>query len=117
MGRVVVCPVVDLAPGQRRVVTVDRRQICVVNSGGHFYAIRDLCPHQGSALSAGTISGTMLPSDPHRLRYGLDGRVIRCPWHAYEFDLETGRSLFDPEGVRVKTYPVSVDNGVLVLDA
>ena len=117
MRRVVVCPVGELPPGRRSVVTVDRRQICIVNSGGRYYAIRDLCPHQGSALSDGTVSGTMLPSDPQRLAYGLDGRVIRCPWHAYEFDLETGRSLFDPDGVRVKTYPVRVEDGLVVLDA
>jgi nitrite reductase (NADH) small subunit len=88
-----------------------------VNSGGRYFAVRDLCPHQGSALSAGTISGTMMPSDPHCLTYGLDGQVIRCPWHAYEFDLATGRSLFDPIGVRVKTYTVAVDDGLIVLDA
>ena len=35
---------------------------------------------------------------------------MRCPWHAWEFDLRTGRSWFDPERTRVKAYPVEVEH-------
>ena len=93
------------------------RDIAVFNVDGRFFALRDTCPHQGARLSAGAIGGTMLPSAPHEYVYGMDGRVIRCPWHKFEFDLETGCSLHDPEGMRVATYDVSVEAGVVVLDA
>ena len=32
--------------------------------------------------------------------------MLRCPWHQYEYDLETGRCLADPERLRVRTYRV-----------
>ena len=88
--RVAVCPVEELPPGELRAVDVDRRSICVINSGGRFYAVRNRCPHQGSQLAKGTVAGTMVPSAPHQLVYGMEGRVLRCGWHAWEFDLETG---------------------------
>jgi len=115
--RVQVCGATELAPGQRRAVEVGRRSICVLNSGGRFFAVRNRCPHQGSQLCFGTVGGTMLPSRPHQLVFGLEGQVLRCAWHAWEFDLETGRSLFDPEGKRVKVYPAGVDDGMVWVDA
>ena len=115
--RVAVCPVSELPPGELRAVDVDRRSICVINSAGRFYAVRNRCPHQGSQLAKGTVAGTMLPSAPHQLVYGMEGRVLRCGWHAWEFDLETGHSLFDPNGQRVKTYPAGVTDGMVWVDA
>ena len=45
------------------------------------------------------------------------GTLIRCPWHKFEFDLETGRALHDPERFRVKVYLVALEDGLVVLDA
>jgi nitrite reductase (NADH) small subunit len=45
----------------------------------------------------------------------MEGKVIRCPWHKFEFDLETGRSLHDPDRMRVATYQVAIENGCIVL--
>ena len=60
----------------------------------------------------------MLPSDPYEYRYGRESRVLRCPWHGWEFDLETGEKLFDvTERARVRTYPVSVEDGRVVINA
>ena len=59
----------------------------------------------------------MLPSDPLEYVWGLDDQILRCPWHGWEFDLETGKSLFDPEGERVKTYAVVVEGDRVVLEA
>jgi len=44
-------------------------------------------------------------------------KLLACPWHGWEFDLESGRSIFEPERIRVKTYPVTVDDGAIVIDA
>ena len=49
--------------------------------------------------------------------YGLEGRVLRGPWHGWEFDLESGRSLFKPRPGRVKVYVVTVDDGYVVVEA
>ena len=39
------------------------------------------------------------------------GEVVRCPWHGWEFDILTGRSLYNPHRVRVRRYEVSVERG------
>jgi 3-phenylpropionate/trans-cinnamate dioxygenase ferredoxin subunit len=51
----------------------------------------------------------MLPSAVGEFRYGLEGRIIRCPWHGWEFDLTTGKSVFKPDRVKLKVYPVTVE--------
>lgn len=117
MARTVVCRAEELPAGARRVVSVGGRSIGVLNVEGRYYALRDVCPHQGAPLCSGTVGGTMLPSAPYEYVFGLEGRILRCPWHGWQFDLETGRSLFDPERVRVKTYPVAVEDGLVVVDA
>jgi 3-phenylpropionate/trans-cinnamate dioxygenase ferredoxin subunit len=45
----------------------------------------------------------------------MDQRVIRCPWHGWEFDLETGRSLLEPRRFGLRTFRVSQDDGQVVL--
>jgi nitrite reductase/ring-hydroxylating ferredoxin subunit len=52
---------------------------------------------------------------PYDYEYTLDGRVLACPWHQWEFDLKTGRALFDPS-VRARTYPVVVEDGNIYID-
>lgn len=50
----------------------------------------------------------------YRIEAGRD--VLRCPWHAYEYDLDTGRSPSDPERVRVKSYAISVESGEVLVE-
>ena len=54
----------------------------------------------------------MLPSGPRAadLRYGMEHRVIRCPWHLWEFDVATGEALFGISTRRLVTYPVEVED-------
>ena len=117
MSRIAVCTTDELGPGERRIVRVDGREIGVFNVDGTLYAVRNRCPHQGAELCRGTVGGTMLPSRPHEYRFGLEGRVLRCPWHGWEFDLATGEKLFDPSlRMRVKTYPVVVEDGRIEIE-
>ncbi len=99
----------DIPPGERQIVTIGKRSIGVFNVDGRFYAVKNICPHQGGPLCQGTLSGTMLPAGPQEYIYGLEGRVLRCPWHGWEFDVTTGEMIFVPEPVRVKTYEVAVE--------
>jgi len=115
MTRHVLCSVDELRPGERMIVKVEGRSIGVFNVDGRLYALRNTCPHQGAPLCAGTLSGTMIPSDPQRYVYGKEDRVLRCPWHGWEFDIATGVSLFDPRK-RVHSYPVTVADGILVIN-
>lgn len=99
----------EFPPGEVRVRKVGRRDVCVVRTEDGFSAFRDQCPHQGAALSAGELTGTMLGSGPGEFCYGLEGRVIRCPWHRWEFSVEDGRSIGNVTSKRVVTYEVEVE--------
>jgi 3-phenylpropionate/trans-cinnamate dioxygenase ferredoxin subunit len=116
MAKHVVAPIAELPPGSRRIVTVAGRAIGVFNVGGTLYAVRNVCPHAGAPLCQGTVGGTLLPSEPGTATYGLEGRVLRCPWHGLEFDIATGEVLFVPTPYRVATYPVRVEDGQVVVE-
>jgi 3-phenylpropionate/trans-cinnamate dioxygenase ferredoxin subunit len=42
--------------------------------------------------------------------WARDGEILRCPWHGWEFDIKTGRSIFNPHRMRVKAYDVTVEH-------
>ena len=114
MGRHVVARVEEIPPGGRKIVRIEGREVGVFNLDGVFYALKNVCAHQGARVCLGKIVGTTLPSDVYEYRYGLEGRILRCPWHEWEYDITTGRSVFDPE-VRVVTYPVEVAGGEIAV--
>ena len=99
----------EIPPGARKIVEVAGRSIGVFNIGGSFYALRNRCPHQGGPLCAGRLSGLVVSTGPGELEYLRDGEILRCPWHGWEFDVKTGLSWIDPERLRVRTYPVTVE--------
>jgi 3-phenylpropionate/trans-cinnamate dioxygenase ferredoxin subunit len=104
-----------IGDGEMKQYLVGRVAILVLRKGDKYFALRDTCPHQGAPLSAGWLTGTALPSEPGSIDYGRSGEIIRCPWHNWEFDAFTGRSLHDPVKQRVRAYRVSIDDsGVFV---
>lgn len=108
--RHVIGPAADIPPGGRKIVEIGNRSIGIFNIEGSYHAIRNVCPHQGAPLCLGTLTGTMLPAAPREYTYGLEGRVLRCPWHSWEFDVTTGEMIFVPKPMRVKTYEVTVES-------
>lgn len=111
-----VCRVDDLAPGEKRRIVVGRRPIALCRTAsGEYYAVSDNCPHQGASMSAGALGGAMAAAEPGRYTWGRPGEVLRCPWHAWEFDVTTGCSLWGEAGVRLATYPVTIVDGDVVL--
>ena len=111
MASHVVATVDEIPPGRRKIVELDGRSIGIFNVGGEFLAVRNRCPHQGGPLCQGALFGVLESSGPGDYRYSRPGEMIRCPWHAWEFDLRTGASWFDPTGMRVKSYQVDVRDG------
>ncbi len=114
MARHVVARVEEIPPGGRKIVRVEGREVGIFNLDGQFYALKNACPHQGARVCLGKVMGTALPSDVYEFRYGLEGRILRCPWHEWEYDITTGQSVFDPN-VRVVTYPVEVEDGAVAV--
>ena len=87
----------DVAPGQVRVYEVQGRSIALCNVDGAFYAIDDVCTHDGGPLDQGEI----------------DGHQIECPRHGARFDVRNGRALTLPAVRPVRSYPVQVEDGVV----
>ncbi|PTQ73176.1 Rieske 2Fe-2S domain-containing protein [Pseudomonas sp. GV071] len=86
------------AAGQRALLAIGGQSIALFNLDGHFHAIADSCPHQGSSLCAGQ----------------LQGRVIQCRAHGLRFDLASGY-LLNSTALKVTTYPVEHDGEQLFI--
>ena len=96
-----VAPVDDFPPGTWKVVDVQGVMVAVFNVDGEYYAIEDMCTHDGSTLTGGK----------------LEGDVIECPRHGARFNLRTGAVLAPPAYEPVPTLRVRVHDGkVQVMD-
>jgi nitrite reductase/ring-hydroxylating ferredoxin subunit len=96
----------DLQPGNMKAFQVGKTRLVLCRHGETFAALRNICSHHQATLSEGLLGGTNVASEVGEYMYGRDGEVLRCPRHGYEFDINTGRSLHDPEHQRVKVYNV-----------
>ena len=84
----------DVPPGTGQVVMANGRALALFNVDGIFYALDNVCLHRGGPVGEGD----------------LDGVVVTCPWHGFQYDVTTGRNVFDPE-VGLETFPVRVEDG------
>jgi 3-phenylpropionate/trans-cinnamate dioxygenase ferredoxin subunit len=116
MERFVVARADEIAPGERKLVSVRGRDVVVFNVEGEYFALLDRCPHQGGSLCRGKLVGLVESDEPGSYRYHRAGEIIRCPWHGWEFDLRTGKSWCDPARTWVKSYPSSVQPGGRVVE-
>ena len=82
----------ELLPGGKKLVDLDGRAIAVFNVEGRYYAIDDVCTHDGGPLAEGE----------------LEGAEIRCPRHGARFDVRTGKALSFPAIEPVDTHPVEI---------
>ena len=89
----------------RLIARVEGREIGVLRAGNQLHAIRNRCPHHGGPLCLGMIREREGGTPGRYTQSGL--LVLRCPWHGWEFDLETGACPDDPS-LRVATYDVRV---------
>ena len=87
------CAVSDVAPGTGKLVAVDGTEIALFNVDGTFYALDNECPHRGGPLGEGD----------------LEGCIVTCPWHAWQYDVRTGESITDD--LKVARYDVKVEGG------
>ncbi len=82
----------ELPPGEKKLIDVDGRAIALFNVDGSFYAIDDICTHDGGPLAEGELKGC----------------EIQCPRHGARFDVRTGKALCMPAIEPVQTHPVKV---------
>jgi 3-phenylpropionate/trans-cinnamate dioxygenase ferredoxin subunit len=87
-----IAPVEECPPGERLFLSLDDQPVIVFNIAGRFFAIGDVCSHDGN----------LLDNAP------LEGHEIVCPRHGARFDVRTGKVMGLPAVVDVPAYPVRV---------
>jgi nitrite reductase (NADH) small subunit len=75
-----VAAVSDVEPGSAREFTAGGRVIALFSVNGTLFALDGICPHAGGPLGEGM----------------LEGPVVTCPWHGWQFDVTTGRHCLNP---------------------
>ncbi len=98
-----IAPAEEFGPGQSRLINIEGTDIAVFNLDGQYYAIEDVCTHDGSAM----LGCGLEPSEI------IDGEQIVCPRHGARFDIKTGAALCPPAYEPVACFPVRVKNGVV----
>ena len=88
----------ELPPGKATTVTVSDKEIALYNVDGRIYATNDACAHAGASLGWGKFKG----------------KVVTCRAHGMAFDVTTGR-IVGGGAIRVRTYPVQVEAGKILV--
>ena len=99
----------DVPVGSSRVVTVEGLSIGVFHLATGFHALLNRCPHRAAPLCQGPTTGLVTAQRPQEWDLERDGEIVRCPWHGWEFDITTGRSVFNPHRVRTRSYQVTTE--------
>jgi 3-phenylpropionate/trans-cinnamate dioxygenase ferredoxin component len=102
MSELVAGPLEELPPGTMKLVEHEPYNVGVYNCGGELHAIEDRCSHDDGPLCLGN--------------WDTDACTVVCPRHGASFDLESGRALTLPAYLPVRTFPVRVDDGNVVVD-
>jgi 3-phenylpropionate/trans-cinnamate dioxygenase ferredoxin subunit len=91
----------ELKPGKKKIVEVDGTLIVISNVNGEFFAVEDVCTHDGGPVGEGELSG----------------HELICPRHGARFDVRTGAALSMPAFEPVSTYEVRVRDGDVLVEA
>jgi nitrite reductase (NADH) small subunit len=90
----------EILPGTIREFQIDGKTIALANVDGKFHAINNVCLHRGGPLGQGV----------------LEGKVVTCPWHGWEYDVTSGKVAQNPT-VGVDCYAVEVRGEDIFVDA
>ncbi|MEE8242164.1 MAG: Rieske 2Fe-2S domain-containing protein [candidate division NC10 bacterium] len=100
MGKLMkVAQVSDLPPGEGKVVEVEGQPIALFNVDGTFHAIHNTCLHRGGPLGEGD----------------LEGAVVTCPWHGWQYDVTNGTKVRNPD-VKVASFEVQVEGSDVLVE-
>lgn len=90
----------DVPPGSGRVVVVQGHPVALFNVDGRFYALSNVCLHRGGPVGEGE----------------LDGTIVTCPLHGWEYDVRTGSNTINPTA-RLRAFDVRVDGDDVLVGA
>ena len=89
----------DIQPSHMKEIKLENESICIVNIEGKYYAIGNICTHEGGPLADGT----------------LEGYEVECPWHGSKFDVRTGEVKEPPASEPESVYQIKVDGNKILL--
>jgi nitrite reductase/ring-hydroxylating ferredoxin subunit len=82
----------ELEKGACKAVEVSGKTLAIFNVDGTVYALDNTCLHRGGPLGEGM----------------LEGDVVTCPWHMWQYNVRSGEKVANPS-VKVATYPVQLE--------
>ncbi|NOY29128.1 MAG: non-heme iron oxygenase ferredoxin subunit [Planctomycetes bacterium] len=85
----------EIPDGSSLLVEVDERLLVLIHAAGHFYALDDVCTHDGGPLSDGPVDAV--------------GGTIACPRHGAKFDIKTGDAATMPATKATVAHEVKVE--------
>jgi glycine betaine catabolism B len=94
-----VADVKDIPPSKMMEVEVDDNKILIANIEGKYYAIGNICTHEGGPLADGTLSGYQ----------------VECPWHGSKFDVRTGEVTNPPANEPELSYEIKIDGNQILI--
>lgn len=86
-----------LTDGEKMVVDVDDIEVAIFKIRGQFYALEDVCTHDGAEISSGD----------------LEGDEIICPRHGARFCIKTGAVKSAPAYEDIACFPLRINKGRL----
>ena len=89
----------ELRPGTMRRIDIRGRRILLANVDGRICAVDDTCTHEEASLSTGV----------------LKGEWVKCPLHGSRFNVCSGAALEEPAEEDLRTYPVRVEGGRILV--
>ena len=100
-SRIQLCRTTDVAIGAALKVETSGLALAVFNVDAEFFVTDDACTHGPGSLSEGY----------------LDGDFVECNFHGGQFNVRTGAVVSPPCMVPVKTYAVTIEDGMILIDA
>jgi nitrite reductase (NADH) small subunit len=90
----------DFDDDVRKGLVIEGREVFVFRRGERFYAFENRCSHAGGPVGEGTIIGRVKAvlgpgKEVLREEFSETDLQIVCPWHGYEYNIETGKCAAD----------------------
>lgn len=115
----VVTDVDELEEGGRIVTEIRGQEIGVFDVDGELKAYTSWCAHQSGPICEGELAGTRVATYDNESKettreWVKDGKILRCPWHFWEYDISSGECL-SKSGIRLPEHEVRVEDGKIIV--
>jgi nitrite reductase/ring-hydroxylating ferredoxin subunit len=94
-----VASISEIPPDKMKLVQYKGQPVCIANSKGKYYGIRNTCTHMGGPLAQGK----------------LEDQIVECPWHGSRFDLTTGEVRRGPAQIPETVYEVKIEGSSILV--